>query len=93
MEQMNKILNKLGKMPFINNTTDDGKEGDMSFKLPKAKFQSTNWAQCIVTGTKDDTLAFNKKAMSAIRMHYHDVVSLVGPPGVGMLNYAHHSPL
>mmetsp|Transcript_53578 Transcript_53578/g.48190 ORF Transcript_53578/g.48190 Transcript_53578/m.48190 type:complete len:593 (-) Transcript_53578:29-1807(-) len=59
------------------------KDGGMSYKFPKAKFESTKWAECIVTEADDDKLAINKDAMSAVRNHFRDVISLVGPPGVG----------
>ena len=69
----------------INYIKGDEKENaeQGSYKLPKGKFESTKWAECVVTGTDDDRLALNKDGMASIRKHYHDVISLVGPPGVG----------
>ena len=49
------------------------------------KFQETKWANCIITPNDDeDTLAINKPGLEAISKHFHNMVSLVGPPGVGM---------
>ena len=66
-------------------TGDDEKENVMpSYKFSKAKFESTKWAECIITEADNDKLTINEAAMSAIRKHFRDVISLVGPPGVGM---------
>ena len=34
--------------------------------------------------TDDDRLALNNDGMASIRKNYHNVISLVGPPGVVM---------
>eukprot|EP01084_Bolivina_argentea_P128396 226962_1 len=50
----------------------------------KDNFESDNFSTCIVAPNDDeDELRLNTKAFRAIANHFHNVISLVGPPGVG----------
>ena len=54
----------------------------------KGEFQQTKLANCIITPNDDeDTLEINKPGLEAISKHFHNMISLVGPPGVGMFNF------
>jgi energy-coupling factor transporter ATP-binding protein EcfA2 len=54
------------------------------FKSRRAIFQKTTLSDCVVAPAEDcESLNMNRHALSTLSKHFHDVVSLVGPPGVG----------
>lgn len=48
-----------------------------------SKFESSQYAACIVAPSDEDTLMVSKSGFDGLTKSFGDVVSLVGPPGVG----------
>lgn len=86
MNLLNNIKN------FVSGNDDEKKLDqdnidDIQVKFKKLKFKRTHLARCFVSPAGGDfdepSLSIDKTGDESISKHFHDIISLVGPPGVG----------